>query len=322
MKLVVAAILSTLLSVATPAEPAVPVQPLSVSTPAVASLVDAEVARLDASDLPRATAEALDDSVRIAEPVRVPLGRKVVDVPTACRDAKGRYDVLIHFHGVPSRVEQAFSHSGVAAVLVVVNLGIGSGPYEDAMRQDGSLAQMLDEIDRVMQKHCPAKSGTGARARVALSAWSAGYGAAYRVLANKHDRELVDAILLADGLHAGFRDKFRQHMNEQQMAPFTHFAELAAKGDKLFAITHTAIVTPSYASTTETSKFLMDQLGAELEQVNEVGPLPSMHLTTKADMGGFHVRGFAGGDTNAHCDHLYAIGDTLFSQLATRWSGR
>lgn len=320
MKLVAAALVSTLLTVAGGARPAEPVAKLLAAAPAVQSLVDAEVARIDESR-PLAAAPRESEAVRLAEPVRVRLGRKLIDIPVQCRNERGGYDLLIHFHGAPERVEPAFEKSGVAAVLVVVNLGIGSGPYEDAMMQDGSLARMLDEIDQVVQKQCPAKIGTGTRGRVALSAWSAGYGAAYRVLANKHDSELVDAILLADGLHAGFLDKFRQHMNELQMAPFTRFAERAAKGEKLFAITHTHIVTPSYASTTETSNFLVSQLGARNEQVSEDGPLPTMHLTEKTDLGGFHVRGFAGHDTNAHCDHLYAIGDTLFSQLATRWAG-
>ena len=44
-----------------------------------------------------------------------------------------------------------------------------------------------------------------------------------------------------------------------------------------------------------------------------------MKLISRADQGDFHVRGYAGGDTHAHCDHLNAIGDTLFSTLGAHW---
>jgi hypothetical protein len=294
---------------------------LRLATPVVANLVEAEAARLDRARPVAEPAAAPEptNAVTLDAPVVLRSGRKVIEIPAACRDDSGRYDVLIHFHGVPTRIESAVEQSGVNAVLVVVNLGIGSGKYESAYAQDGSLARTLEDIDQLMQKHCPAKAN-GERGRVALAAWSAGYGAIYRVLANKTDRELVDSVMLADGLHAGFLDKFHQHLNELQMAPFTEFAKLAAKGDKLFAITHTGIVPPNYASTTQTASFLIHELGTERQSVDEQGPLPRMQETSQADLGGFHVRGFAGGGTDAHCDQLYAIGQTLFTQLAARWS--
>lgn len=255
---------------------------------------------------------------RIEKPVRVQRGRKIVNIPERCRDAAGRYDLVVHFHGAPEMIEPVFQRAGIPAVFVVINLGIGSGPYEDAFIADGSLARLLDEVDGIVTKACPHPSGS--RGRLALSAWSAGYGAAYRVLANKTDRELVDAVLLADGLHAGFLDKFRQQVNPGQMAPFDGFAERAVNGEKLFGITHTSIITPNYASTTETARYLEDKHGAERSEVQEAGPRPSMKLTSRADRGGLHVRGFAGNDTDAHCDHLYAIGDTLYPMLRERWT--
>jgi hypothetical protein len=105
------------------------------------------------------------------------------------------------------------------------------------------------------------------------------------------------------------------------MAPFDDFAAKAVRGEKLFAITHTQIVTP-YASTTETTNWLIQQRGLKRVSVHEAGPLASMTLTSRVDEGGFHIRGFAGGDTHAHCDHLNAIGDTLFSTLNEHWSQR
>ncbi len=262
--------------------------------------------------------KASDSSVTLDAPVRVPRGRHIIDIPASCRNAIGNYDVVVHFHGIPKTIEPIFKSAGINAVFVVVNLGIGSGPYENAFSKDGSLAALLGDVDRQMQKNCPAKNG-GALGRVALSAWSAGYGAIYRVLGHENDKQLVDSILLADGLHAGFLDHWRQHINALQMAPFDAFAEQAVKGDKLFAITHTGIRTP-YASTTETSNYLVHERGLELRKTDEQGPRPTMHLSSKADGGSFHVRGYDGGDTHAHCDHLYAMGETLYPLLRARWA--
>jgi len=285
---------------------------------AALGLVAARVAALGPT-LQRPAPPAVDRSVRLSAPVRVQLGRKVVVLPERCRDADGRYDVVVHFHGAPVTIEPEFARANIPAVFVIENLGIGSGPYEQAFITDGSLSRLLEEIDSVVQKHCPSQSG--GRHRVALSAWSAGYGAIYRVLASKHDRELVDAVLLADGLHAGFLDKYRQKMNDLQMAPFTELARRAMKGEKLFAITHTGIVTPHYASTTETSDYLVAEMGQTSRAVDEAGPRPKMHRTSRFDHAGFHVWGYSGRDTDAHCDHLYAIGETLYPVLRQRWAG-
>jgi hypothetical protein len=312
MKRVMAALIATLLLTAIPVGAAeAPV--LRTAATAVAQLV----ARVAERRSVEAVAPA-PSGTRIDQPLRIVRGRKIVTVPQLCRDANGRYDLVVHFHGAPETVEPVFQRAAIDAVFVVVNLGVGSGPYEDAYLQDGSLARLLTEIDQVVAKACP--HPTGGRGRLALSAWSAGYGAAYRVLANKNDRELVDAILLADGLHAGFLDKFRQKLNDAQMAPFDAFAERAVDGSKLFGITHTGIVTPSYASTTETARYLIDRRGLERREVDEPGPRASMKLTSRADGGAFHVRGYAGRDTDAHCDHLYALGDTLYSMLRERWT--
>ena len=49
------------------------------------------------------------------------------------------------------------------------------------------------------------------------------------------------------------------------------------------------------------------------------GPRPDMELTSRADRGSFHVRGFAGQDKPAHANQLYAFGDLLLPYLRERW---
>jgi hypothetical protein len=44
----------------------------------------------------------------------------------------------------------------------------------------------------------------------------------------------IDAVLLSDGLHAGFVDEgSAQQVNPAQMAPFELFAEAAARGERV-----------------------------------------------------------------------------------------
>ena len=66
--------------------------------------------------------------------------------------------------------------------------------------------------------------------RIALSGWSAGYGAVFRVLDRERDAVRVDAVLLADGLHASLdqTSKYERHVSIDHMAPFTAFADEAS----------------------------------------------------------------------------------------------
>jgi hypothetical protein len=44
-----------------------------------------------------------------------------------------------------------------------------------------------------------------------------------------------------------------------------------------------------------------------------------MELTSRADRGSFHVRGFAGQDKPAHANQLYSFGELLLPYLRERW---
>jgi hypothetical protein len=251
----------------------------------------------------------------LPEPVTVRAGRKVVHIPADCRRPGGSYDLVVHFHGDPRAVQTAFDNAGVKAVLVVLNLGIGSGPYEKAFAQEGSLDRLLESVNTIVSENCPMPERK--LGRLALSSWSAGYGATYRILSHESEARRVDSVLLADGLHAGFESKYHSKVNALQMAPFDDFASRAVKGETLMAITHSSIVTP-YASTTQTASQILETEGIERVPADEFGPR-GMHLISRADRGGLSVRGFAGGDTDAHCDHLYALGENLLRRLTERW---
>ncbi|HYQ17471.1 MAG TPA: hypothetical protein VEQ58_16980 [Polyangiaceae bacterium] len=262
-------------------------------------------------DEPREFDPALDTAKR-----RVAPGSRVISLTAGCRAAQKPYDLLIHFHGAPPVLESAFEKSGIDGVLVIYNWGIGSGAYEDGFAAPGSFNQILTNITNGVRELCP---HAAAPKRIGLSAWSAGYGAVWRILDRSSDAAKIDAVLLADGLHCGFVGNERErNINPAAMAPFELFADLAMQDKRLFAITHSSIPTP-YASTTETSSYLLDAEGVPRIQVSLPGPRPDMEMTSRADSGSFHVRGFAGQDKPAHANQLYSFGDLLLPYLKERW---
>ncbi len=243
---------------------------------------------------------------------------RVVYIPGGCSSVARPFDLVVHFNGAPPSLEPSFERSGIDGVLLIVNLGIGSGVYEDAFQMPSAFNQLLANLNDVVHEMCPTSAGVN---RIALSAWSAGYGAVWRVLDRPSTAAKVDAVLLSDGLHAGFElgQERQRHVNTLQMAPFTLFADQAVTGQKLFAISHSSIQTP-YASTTETATLLLSQQDVPRVTENSQGPRPGMVRTSHAERGEFHVQGFAGNDKPDHCDQLHAMGDTLFPYLLTRWA--
>jgi len=213
-------------------------------------------------------------------------------------------------------MESAFEHSGINGALVIYNLGIGSGAYEDPYSIPGSYDHMLDSITAAVRELCPSAATPK---RVALSGWSAGYGAILHIIDRAKDAARVDAVLLADGMHVGFEPVGFRKVSAIAMAPFTLFADEAIAGHKLFAITHSSIQTP-YASTTETGEFLLEAEGLPVDRAETPGPRPGMTQISRADREGFHMRGYTGDDKAAHCDHLFAFGELLLTPLAERWA--
>lgn len=249
----------------------------------------------------------------LAKAVRAHTFPGMVYLPRGWHAPDGAFDVVIHFHGAPHVVEAELDRAGVRAALLTVNLGVGSAVYDAAYGDAMALDRALAAVRKVA-----ARSDRGARTvrRVALSSWSAGYGAVSRVLSYPGARSRVDAVLLADGLHTPFLG--REHVHPGRLASFVALAAEAARGEKLFALTHSEIPTYRYASTTETADHLLDQLG--LPRFDDAAAVRgAMRATSSAGAGDFHVRAFEGTDEEAHCQHLRNVGETLLPMLAQRW---
>jgi hypothetical protein len=225
-----------------------------------------------------------------------------VYVPEGCR---GAYDVILHFHGAHPYVRELAEKSGIVAVVAVFNAGNGAEKYAQAYAAGGTLSSLLNQVALATNPLCP---GAEKPRRVALSAWSAGYGAVEKLLSRSEDRERVDAALLADGLHAAFMDPHQRRFAPNALQAFREFGELAKQGKKLFAITHSSIMTDGYGSTTECSRVLLDALGV---------PPEGRHVSGKA--GHFSIEGGPGDDKAAHVAQFREMDRTLLSKLRERW---
>jgi hypothetical protein len=226
----------------------------------------------------------------------------------------GGFDVIVHFHGhEPVRKEFVKSADGV--VLVGIDLGIGSGVYGSTFSAPNVFTNLLKSVESEMARRT---GNENAHVRkLALSSWSAGYGAVEQILRQPAGRK-VDAVVLLDSLHAGYVDEQAKTLKLPQIEPFIEFAKRSVGGDKLMFVSHSSIIPPGYASTSEVADFLVDQLRGKPRKTAREDVL-GLDMYERYDRGGFHMRGYTGDDKPDHCAHIGLIRDVVRVHLQPRW---
>jgi hypothetical protein len=272
--------------------------------------------------------EGRADAALERDPIN-PITNGFVSIPSSFSSTDGAYDLVVHFHGHPKLVEESFAHSGIDAVITIINMGAGSSAYESLFATRLMLPSVLERTRAVLEK----RGLRGAKLRrLALSAFSAGYGAVYGVLGQPALAEDVDAVLLLDGIHTGYLP--RDHsLDLDRLTPFTRFAEQAVAGKKLFSITHSEILPRgNYAGTHATTDALLTQVGVARVPGGEAPPLPALASIanveklvsfvplSEAKKGGLHVRGFAGTEPPDHIMHMVEMSETVIPDLVRYWS--
>jgi len=226
---------------------------------------------------------------------------------------RGDFDLMVHFHGHEA-VRKEWVQVMDGAVLVGIDLGLGSGAYEDAFQAPDVFPRLIEAVERAVAKKAGRKA---AHVRhLGLSSWSAGYGAVQHILLQKYAQERVDTVVLLDGLHCGYSGAA---INGQPIAMFTDFAKRAAAGETLMFVSHSSIIPPGYASTTETADYLVHEVGGKLRDVRRSGPM-GMTMITRYSKGNFHVRGFSGNDKMDHCAQIGEFRDVLSVHVKPRWN--
>jgi hypothetical protein len=227
----------------------------------------------------------------------------------------GRFDVIVHFHGHdPARKEWVQVMDG--AVLVGIDLGIGSGAYSQTFGNPSAFKDLIASVETEVARHAGIKS---AKARkIGVSAWSAGYGAVQQILSQSYGKEKVDAVILLDGLHVGYAGDGT--LERVGLEPFIDFAKRAKAGKRFMFASHSSIIPPGYASTTETVSYLVHELGGKPKsQKARKGDPMGLELNAKFDAGNFHARGYDGNDKMDHCAHIGLLREVLKSHIKPRW---
>ena len=235
-------------------------------------------------------------------------------------DEDGGIDVVFHFHA-GQMSDRDMRESGVRGVFVSCGYGVGTSGYSRAFQEPSRFGWMMKRLTRTIARKA-SRDDVHVR-RLALASWSAGFAAVSRILSVPEYYDAVDTVVLLDSLHAQYTSgegakRGAELVDVKMLRHFVRFAKDAASGKKTMVITHSAIVPPDYASTSESTAALLAEVG--------VTPIPasgktmrSMALALEADEGGLHVRGFRGMGPQDHFDHLHLIGDTLRSWLVPRW---
>ena len=209
-------------------------------------------------------------------------------------DSQGRFDLLAQFHGADlARLE--FVRGDAPFVFMAVHQGKG-GSYA-ALSGANALPILLRSLERTMASESP--TGKAHAEHVALSSWSAGFGGIKRILQRSEGLDRISAVVLLDSLHMS-RD---ERVGAARLAPFIEFAQRAVRGEALMFVSYSSIMTDRFASTTESVRLLISELGGNPLPAEGDGP-GGLQLKEVYSQGNFHARGYLGGGKLDHCAHL------------------
>lgn len=285
-----------------------------------------EIARIDPTPITPSEAEALvAPNVEMVDRWRGTLHGSYLEPKHSFVADDGGFDVVFHFHA-GQMSERQIRESGLNAVFVSCGFGIGSGPYADMFADTNRFERMLADITRNVAKDTGRTEKSVHVRRVGLVSWSAGFAAIGKILSVDRYYGMVDSVVLLDSLHSPYMEpnpktaaQGADRVDVKTMAPFIRFAKDAAAGKKAMAITHSAIIPPDYASSTEATSALLTSIAVPLVTTDERNAR-GMSMATRADAGNLHVRGFRGRGPKDHFQHLYLIGEVLRSWVVPRWN--
>lgn len=226
----------------------------------------------------------------------------------------GAFDLIVHFHG-HEPIRKEFVKTAKGSVLVGIDLGIGSGAYSSGFASPQVFTQLIASVEAAMAKKTGNKN---AHVRhLALSSWSAGYGAIEQILRQPAGKR-VEAVVLLDSLHTGYVDEHSKALKTQQIDVFIDYAKRAAKKQAFMYMSHSSIIPPGYASTTEVATHVISELKGKPKKAKRADVL-GLDMIRRFDKGDFHVRGYTGDDKPDHCAHIGLMADIIRVHLEPRW---
>lgn len=267
--------------------------------------------------------------------LHIGLERGVLYAPPNFESADGQFDLLLHFHGNSELVEQSVVAAELNVLVGIVNVGDGAEVYSKALQNPYTFDRMLTTIERRAEKHLGLAHAQ--IRRIALSAWSAGFASVGRILTSRSQFDRVDAVFLLDSPHAKFAPFSETEVYPPSIEHFANFARRAMAGQKLMAITHSAIETEGYPSTTLTTNALLAQLSLQRTEVTDGSASPPpvdipvakrafperernwLNVVSRAQAKDFYLYGCTGKLKGDHIAHLAQMSVTVLPLLRDRW---
>jgi hypothetical protein len=241
-----------------------------------------------------------------------PLGKPVeVFVPAAAQRATVMH-LVVTFHGAAFVPEMAVSKLGGDYTVAAMTLGAGSGVYDRAFTEPA----VFDTLLATIRREVAAGLGHPVRfADITLVGFSAGHGAVRAILRDSAHYHDVGSVLLLDGLHTSYVPEGTivekgGVLDSTNLEVFVRFARAAVRGEKRFVITHSEIFPGTFASTTETTDFLIAALGLKRTPVLKWGP-GGMQQLSEVKAGRLDIMGFAGNAGPDHIDHFQGLPEFL-----------
>jgi hypothetical protein len=245
------------------------------------------------------------DSV-FAKPVEVFVPDRMPDRAVSSPDRT----LLVHLFGAAHVPFGAVTMKRDNYVVAAINLGGGSSAYERPLSDTSAWNRLMREIRQ------QSFARTGVRIdRVIVSAFSAGYGGVRALLSDSTVAAGIDGVILLDGLHTSYipeRVVLAEGgvLDTARLVPFLGYAQRAKAGKAGMIITHSEIFPGTFASTTETTDWVINRLGLKRTPVLAWGPV-GMQQISEVRVGGLAILGFAGNTGPDHIDHLHGLSGFL-----------
>jgi hypothetical protein len=224
-------------------------------------------------------------------------------VPAAA-EHRARVRLLFFFHGGNWIPEVAVAREKRMAV-VTIQAGAGSSRYAALFADPARFPGLIADAEKQSGLHFN---------EIVLGGWSAGCGAVRQILRDPASAERVTRVVCIDGVHAGYANGAPGPQESQivsaDLDAWLAFGREAIAGRKRLLITHSEIFPGTFASTTETSDYLLNAWGLEPHPVLAWGPMGTQMLS-RVRAGGLLVLGFAGNSAPDHVDQMQSLPEYL-----------
>jgi hypothetical protein len=124
----------------------------------------------------------------------------------------------------------------------------------------------------------------------------------------------VDAALILDGIHTDYTDgkpgPLESKIGTEKLEIWLQLGRDAVAGKKRAIVTHSEVFPGTFASTTETADYLLEQLHLTRRAVLRWGPMGLQQLS-EAHAGKFQLIGYAGNSAPDHVDQLHSLPEYL-----------